>query len=346
MIHNMGFWGQIPMFWPKSFKILANAIGHIAAISALMVTVLPSVNAAAPYPSRPIRLIVPIAAGGSVDIAARAIAVELSAAFGQQVVVDNRPGAGGNIGAELAARSPADGYTLIVGSSSTFGVNPTLYQNLKYDAVKNFSPVSLISLAPNVMVVHPSVLAKNVSEFISLAKGRPGKFSFASSGTGGSPHLAGELFKLEAGVDILHIPYKGTGQALSDLIGGQVQLSFGTVLALLPHIQSGKLRPLAVTSRKRVSALPEVLTMSESGLPNVVITAWNGVLAPSKTMRPIVLMLNREIVRILNKPDAVAQFSAQGAEAAPNSPEEFSAYILNEINKWGRVVRAASLKAN
>jgi len=346
MFHNLGYPCRWLVLLRTISQSIANVARHFPIVIALMSMGLASAQAAAPYPSKPIRLIVPIAAGGSVDIAARAIAVELSAALGQQVVVDNRPGAGGNIGAELAARSLADGYTLLVGSSSTFGVNPTLYKNLKYDAVKDFSPISLISLAPNVMVVHPSVTAKNVSEFISLAKSRPGRINFASSGTGGSPHLAGELFKMEAGVDIVHIPYKGTGQALSDLIGGQVQLSFGTVLALLPHIQSGKLRPLAVTARKRVSALPDVPTMGESGLPNVVITAWNGVIAPAKTAQPIILMLNREIVRILKKPEVVAQFSAQGAEVAPNSPGEFSLYIKNEIEKWGRVVRAAGLKAN
>jgi tripartite-type tricarboxylate transporter receptor subunit TctC len=297
------------------------------------------------YPTRPIRFIVPLAPGGSVDIAARNIAPDLSAILGQQVVIDNRAGAGGNIGADLAAHAPADGYTWVMGSSSTFGVNPTLYRNLNYNAVRDFAPISLVSLAPNVMVVHPALPTANVKEFVAYAKARPGKVNFASSGTGGSPHLAGELFKLVTGVDIVHIPYKSTGQSLTDLIGGQVQVSFGTVLALLPQIQAGRLRALAVTTSHRVDALPQVPTMGEVGYPAIIITAWNGVLVPAKTPRPIIQYLHASLVQVLQKPEVVRQFNSTGAEVAPNSPEAFGAYIKHEIDRWGKVVRNANLQA-
>jgi len=231
-----------------------------------------------------------------------------------------------------------------MGSSSTFGVNPSLYRNLSYDAVQDFAPVSLVSFAPNTMVVHPLVAATNVAEFVALAKRLPGKLNFASSGTGGSPHLAGELFKLVTGVNIVHIPYKGTGQAIADLVSGQVQISFGTVLALLPHIRSGRLRALAVTAPRRVAALPAVPTMGEAGYPTVIITAWNGILAPAKTPQSVISHLNTEIVQILRRTEIAARFTARGAEVSPNSPEEFGAYIRNEIDKWGKVVRAAGLR--
>lgn len=298
------------------------------------------------YPVRPIRFICPIAPGGSVDIASRAIAQKLSESLGQQVVVDNRSGGGGNIGAEIASKAPPDGYTMVMGSSSTFAVNPTLYRNLKYDAIRDFSPVSMVSFAPNVLVVHPTVPASSVKELVALAKAKPGFLAFASSGTGGAPHLAGELFKMVAGVDIIHVPYRGTGQAVADLLAGQVPMSFGTALALLQHIKAGKLRALAVTSHRRIAALPEVPTMAEAGLPGVEVTSWNGVLVPAGTPRAIVVKLNREMVRILNSTEMKERMSSQGAEAAGNTPEEFGAFIKSEIAKWGKVVRAAGLRAD
>lgn len=298
------------------------------------------------YPTRPIRFIVPLAPGGSVDIAARSLAVELSSSLGHQVVVDNRSGGGGNIGAELAARSAPDGYTMVMGSSSNFAVNPSLYRNLPFDPIRDFEPVSLVSLAPNTLVVHPALPAQNVKELVALAKAKPGTLNFASSGTGGSPHLAGELFKMVTQTDITHIPYKGTGQALGDLVAGQVQMSFGTVLALLPHIKAGKLRSLAVTVRKRVAALPDVPTMAESGYPAVETTAWNGVLVPAKTPRFVIQRLNTDIVRILSTPDVRQRFEAQGAEATPTTAAEFGRFIRHEIDKWRTVVKAAGLKAN
>lgn len=306
----------------------------------------PAGPGAVSYPVRPIRFICPIAPGGSVDIASRAIAQKLSESLGQQVVVDNRSGGGGNIGAEIASKAPPDGYTMVMGSSSTFAVNPTLYRNLKYDAIRDFSPVSMVSFAPNVLVVHPTVPASSVKELVALAKAKPGFLAFASSGTGGAPHLAGELFKMVAGVDIIHVPYRGTGQAVADLLAGQVPMSFGTALALLQHIKAGKLRALAVTSHRRIAALPEVPTMAEAGLPGVEVTSWNGVLVPAGTPRAIVVKLNREMVRILNSTEMKERMSSQGAEAAGNTPEEFGAFIKSEIAKWGKVVRAAGLRAD
>ncbi len=280
------------------------------------------------------------------DIAARLLAQELSTSLGQQVAVDNRAGGGGNIGAELAARAAPDGYTLVMGSSSNFGVNPSLYKHLPFDPVKDFEPVSMVSLAPNTLVVHPGVPARNVKELVALARAKPGTLNFASSGTGGSPHLAGELFKLVTQTDVTHIAYKGTGQAMGDLLAGQVQMSFGTVLALLPQIKSGKLRALAVTTRKRVSALPDVPTMSEQGYAGIETTAWNGVLAPARTPGALIQRLNADIVRILSTPDVRQKFDAQGAEASPSTPAEFGLFIREEIDKWGKVVRAAGLTAN
>jgi len=322
------------------------ALAAIVSALSLSVGIVAAPAAAQSYPTKPIRYIVPLAPGGSVDIAARALAQELSMALGHQVVVDNRAGGGGNIGAELAARAAPDGYTIVMGSSSNFGVNPSLYRNLPFDPVRDFEPVSLVSLAPNTLVVHPSVPVRSVKELVALAKAKPGTLNFASSGTGGSPHLAGELFKMVTETDIAHIPYKGTGQALGDLIAGQVQMSFGTVLALLPHIKGGKLRSLAVTVRKRVAALPDVPTMAESDYPAVETTAWNGVLVPAKTPSPIIRRLNVDIVRILSAREVRERFEAQGAEAAPTTPAEFGQFIRHEIDKWGKVVKAAGLKAN
>ena len=298
------------------------------------------------YPQKPVRFIIPLAPGGSVDIAARLLAQELSVTLGQQVTADNRAGGGGNIGAELAARAAPDGYTIVMGSSSNFGVNPSLYRNLPFDPIKDFEPVSLVSLAPNTLVVHPSIPARNVKELVALAKARPGSLNFASSGTGGSPHLAGELFKMVTETNVTHIAYKGTGQAMNDMLSGQVEMSFGTALALLPQIKAGKLRALAVTVRKRVSALPEVPTMAESGYPAIETTAWNGVLAPAKTPGAIISRLNSDIARILSTSDMRQRFEAQGAEATPSSPAEFGQFIRDEIEKWGKVVKAAGLTAN
>jgi tripartite-type tricarboxylate transporter receptor subunit TctC len=298
------------------------------------------------YPSRPVRLVVGFAPGGSTDVTARIVAERLTTVFGQQVLVDNRTGAGGNIGAEIVAKAPPDGYTMVMGSSSNFGVNPTLYKHLPYDAIRDFTPVSLVSFAPNALLVHPSVPAQTVKELVAYAKANPGKLSFASSGQGGSNHMAGELFKMVAAVDIVHVPYKGTGPALADTIAGNVQMQFGSVIAALPLVKAGKLRALAVTVPKRVPALPQVPTMAEAGYPAVETTVWNGVLVPAKTPVAIVTRLNSEIVAVLKDPELRARFAAQGAEAVGSTSAEFAAHIRREIDKWGKVVRANGLVVN
>ena len=296
------------------------------------------------YPTKPIRLIVGFAPGGSTDIIARIMAQRMTEALAQQVVVDNRPAGGGLIAAQLVAQATPDGYTLIMGTSSTFGVNPSLYRNLSYDAVKDFAPIIFVSLAPNVLVVPPMVPVGSVQDLVALAKAKPGQLNFASSGKGGAAHVAGELFKLVAGIDIVHVPYKGTGQALSDLLGGQVQMSFTTVVAVLPHIKSARLKALGVTSPKRVQALPDVPTMAEANFPRVNATSWNGMLAPAGTSRAVIERLNREMQKILSAIEMREQLVRQGAQSMGGKPEEFAAFIKAEIAKWDKVVKAAGLR--
>lgn len=299
---------------------------------------------AAGYPSKSLRFVVPVGPGGSVDLAARTVGQRLSERLGRQVVIDNRPGASQVIGAEIVARSPPDGYTLMM-VATAFTVSPSMSARLPYDPLRDFAPVSFVSYAPNVLVVHPSLPARNVRELIAIAKARPGQIAYASSGVGGSPHLAAELFRMVAGIDIIHVPYKGTGQSLSDLLAGQVQMSFGSVLALLPQLKAGKIRPLAVTSRARAPSLPDVPTMAESGWPGVEITAWNGVVVPAGTPSAITGRLNEEIVSILAMPDVRERLLADGAEAKGSTREEFGDYLRNEIAKWTRVVKQAGIRA-
>lgn len=296
------------------------------------------------YPDRPIRLVVAQTPGGSTDTVARFMARALTAPLGQQVIVDNRAGGGGNIGAELVAKASADGYTLILGTSSTFGVNPSLYPNIPYDAVKDFAPIIFVSVVPNVLVVPPVVPATSIQELVALAKAKPGSLNFASSGSGGGPHLAAELFKSQAGIDIVHIPYKGTGPAIADLLSAQVQLSFTTVVSVLPHIKSGKLRALAVTSPRRVQALPDVPTVAEAKFPGVNATSWNGMLAPARTPPAMIERINREANMILNSPQMRESLLSQGAEPMGGTPAEFGAYVRNEVSKWAKVVKAAGIK--
>ncbi len=295
------------------------------------------------YPDHAIRFVCPFAPGGSVDISSRQVARGLTEKLGQAVVVENRSGSSGIVGTQAVAHSEPDGYTMVMGSSSTFGVNPSFYPDMGYDAIKDFAPVSMVSIAPNVLVINPQVPARTVQEFVALLKRQPGKFSYASSGYGGAPHLAGELFKMEAKVDILHVPYRGTGQAVADLVSGHVQMSFGTALALLPLIHAGQVRPLAVTGTRRLVSLPQVPTMAEAGYPGVQVTAWNGVLVPAHTPVPVVDKLNRAIVDMLNDPAVKDQFEKLGAEPQSSTPQEFQRYIAEEITRWGKVIKAAGL---
>jgi tripartite-type tricarboxylate transporter receptor subunit TctC len=298
------------------------------------------------YPVKPIKIIVPFPPGGTTDILAREIGNELTKAFGQAVVIENRAGAGGNIGADMVAKAAPDGYTLLMCTVGTHGINPGLYAKLPYDAVKDFSPVSNVAVVPNMLVVHPSVPVKTVKELIALAKAQPGRISFASSGNGTSIHLSAELFKFMAGVDMLHVPYKGSGPALADLIGGQVNIMFDNMPSSLPLVKAGKLRAIAVTTAQRSPALPDLPTMAEAGLPGYEAAAWFGVLAPAGTPREVIMRLNGAIVKALATPEMREKLAGQGAVAIGDTPEHFAAYIQAEIAKWAKVIRDSGAKVD
>jgi tripartite-type tricarboxylate transporter receptor subunit TctC len=296
-----------------------------------------------PYPARPVRFIVPSAAGGGTDIIARAISLELAESLGQQFVVENHPGAGQMIGIELAARSPADGYTILM-AASTLAINPIMYKKVSYDPVRDFAPITQAATLPNVLVVHPSLPVKSVAELIAYAKAQPGQLNFASAGIGTSPQMSIELLKSMAGIDMVHIPYKGTAPGVVDLLAGHVLVMAPNVLTALPHIKSGKLRALAVTSVKRSDALPDIPTVAEAGLLGYDSTQWYGVLAPAGTPREIVARLHDGIVHALRDAEVGKRLSADGAEAVGSSPEEFAAFIKSESEKWARVAAAAGIK--
>ncbi|MGZ5174812.1 MAG: Bug family tripartite tricarboxylate transporter substrate binding protein [Burkholderiales bacterium] len=298
------------------------------------------------YPARPVRLLVPSTPGGSVDTLARAIATRLSEKWSQQVVVDNRAGAGGVIAAELTAKTPPDGYTLIMCTVASCATNVSLYKNLSYDPVRDFDPVTLVATQNLMLLLHPSIAAASVKELVALARAAPNKYSFASAGNGTGGHLSGELFKMLAGIDLLHVPYKGVAPALVDVISGQVSITFASILSSLPHVKSGKLRALAVTGAKRSPAAPDLPTMMEAGVKGYESATWYGVLAPANTPRDIVLKLNTDIVGITRQPEVRERLSKEGADPVGSSPQEFGAYIKSEIAKWSKVVRAAKLQAN
>lgn len=296
------------------------------------------------YPNRPIRLVAPFVPGGPTDIVARLVGQKLGENLGQTIVVDNRGGASGAVGMEIAARSAPDGYTLVIGSSGNLAVNPNLNAKLPYDTLKDFQPITQTTSGPQMMVVHPLVQAKSVQEFIALAKAKPGQLNYASGGAGTTTHLASELFKLSAGVSIVHVPYKGTGQALTDLIGGQVQMMMSSMLPAIPHVKAGRLRGLAVTSARRATTLPEMPTLAESGLPGFETTSWHGMLVPAKTPRAITMRLHAEMVKTLNQPDVKERFANQGMDTVGNTPEQFAAYIKSESEKWAKVIKTIGIK--
>jgi tripartite-type tricarboxylate transporter receptor subunit TctC len=297
------------------------------------------------YPSKPIHLVVPYPPGEPLDIMARAIGHKLTEAWSQPVVVDNRAGAGGNIGADLVAKSPADGYTLLMGAVATHAINPTLYAKVPYDALKDFAPVALVAQVPNILVVNPSVPARSVRDLIELLRARPGYLNFGSGSTGSTGHLAGELFNTMAGVKMVHIPYKGGAPAMADLLSGQVQLMFDNLANALPHVKAGRLRALAVTTLARAPAMPELPTLAESGLPGFDLSTWFGVMAPAGTTTEIVVKLNAEIVRALNAKDMRERLEKMGAEPpANNTPERFAAFIRAEAAKYAKVVRDSGAK--
>jgi tripartite-type tricarboxylate transporter receptor subunit TctC len=298
------------------------------------------------YPSKAIRLVVPFPPGGTTDILAREVGQRLTEVFGQPVVIDNRPGAAGNIGSDIVAKSAPDGYTLLLCTVSSHAINPGLYSKLPYDHIKDFAPVILVARVPNVLVVNPDVPVNTVADLVKLAKERPGQINFASSGSGTSIHLSGELFKTMAGVDMVHVPYKGSAPALTDLIGGQVQIMFDNLPSSLPQIKAGKLRAIAVTSAQRAPALPNVPTIAESGLPGFEATSWFGVLAPAGTPPAIITRLNAEIDKWLQSPEAKEKLLAQGAAAAGGTPEQFATYIRSETEKWAKVIKASGAKVD
>jgi tripartite-type tricarboxylate transporter receptor subunit TctC len=299
---------------------------------------------AQPYPSKPIRLIVPFTPGGTTDILSRILGQKLSEVMGVQVVIDNRPGAAGNIGAELAAKAAPDGYTLLMGPSGTLAVNPSLYANLPFDPIRDFAPISLVAMVPSILVVHPSLPVKSVKELIEYVKSRPGQLNYGSSGAGGQPFLAVEYLKLMAGLNIVEVRYKGGAPLTTDLIAGQISLTITGIPTLLPHIKSGRLRALAVSSAKRSAAVPELPTISEAALPGYDATAWYGVLAPAGTPKEIIARLNVAINKSIKHPDVAERLTAEGAETVGNTPEEFAAFIKSESESWAKVIKAAGVK--
>ena len=291
------------------------------------------------YPVKPIRFVVPFPAGGATDVVARAIGQKLNESMGQLIIVDNRPGAGGNIGAELVATALGDGYTLLVCSPAEVAINVSLYKKMPYDPVKDFAPVTLATSAPLVLVVPPTLPVRSVKDLIALARSRPGQLTYASSGSGGPQHLAGELFKMMAQIDMVHVPYKGGAPAITDLLGGHVQLFFAGLPPALPHIRANKLRALAVTSEKRTQILPSAPTISESGLKGFAVDNWQGVLAPVNTPKEIVAKLNSEIAKVLQIPDLKQRLLDAGAEPVGSSQQQFAAYIKSEIDKYAQIIR-------
>src|SRR5437868_8644115 len=298
------------------------------------------------YPVKPIRLVVPFPAGGPLDSAARAIGQKLTEAWGQPVVIDNRPGAGGNIGADLVAKSAPDGYTILEGALSTHAVNVSLYAKMPYDPIKDFAPITLVAVTPNVLVLNASYRVNSVPELLAYARANPGKLSFGSGSNGSAGHLAGELFKTEAGVDMVHIPYKGGAPALQALLAGDTQLMFDNLANSAAQLKAGKLKALAVTTAKRSSLMPELPTLSETGLPGFDIYTWWGFMAPAGTPKEIVAKWNAEVTRILNSPEMKAFFAQQGAEPAPDSPEQFAALIRSEISKYAKIVKQSGAKVD
>jgi tripartite-type tricarboxylate transporter receptor subunit TctC len=311
----------------------------VASIALIMAGVV----SAQSYPARQVRIVVPFPPGGTSDILARTIGARLSEPLGQPVVVENRPGAGGNIAADHVAKSAPDGYTLIMGTSS-LAISQSLYKKLTYNLVQDFAPITQAVNYTNLLVVHPSAGVSNVAELLALAKAKPGALSYGTAGNGTPPHMTGELFKAYTGANILHIPYKGGAPAIVDLVAGQIPMMFDNVPPLLPHVRSGRIKPLAVTSLARIAVLPEVPTLHELGLKDFDAVGWNGLLAPAGTPREIISRLNAEVLRVLRTPEVRDQLTAQGADVVGNSPEEFAAWIKAEVKKWADVVKVSGAK--
>lgn len=314
----------------------------INSLLCLVAALLPTLGAAQTFPARPVRTIVPFAPGGGADIVARAILPRLGESLGQPFVIDNRPGGGTLIGAELAARAAPDGYTLFIGITGTMAINPSIYRKLPYDPVRDFAPITMLANGPNVLVVHPSLPARSVKELIALARSRPGQLAYGSSGIGGAPHLAGELFKSMARVDMIHVPYKGAAPATTDLLAGHIQIMFAGMGAALPHIQAGKLRALAVASETRSPALPDAPTIGEF-LKGFAAATWFGLFAPAGTPKEVITLLHREIGRATAREDVRKQLLSLGYEPATSTPDQLGQYVKDEIAKWAGVIKAAGI---
>jgi len=299
---------------------------------------------AAPYPAKPIRIIVPFAPGGGTDLTARLVGQRLSERFGQSVIIDNRPGAGTMLGTELALKSAPDGYTLMIASAS-HAINPTLYRKVNYDPIRDFAPITLAISFPFVIAMHPAIPVRSVKELIAHARANPGRISYASSGTGATNHLAGELFKSMAGIDMLHVPYKGGGPAMNDAIGGQVSMIFGTVLETMPQVRAGRLRGLAVSSGKRAAFAPDLPTAAEDGLPGYDVTGWYAFLAPAGIDRGVLARLNQEMTGALDYPAVKEKLLALGAEPWPTSPQQAQTFIAAEVARWGTLIKGARITA-
>jgi tripartite-type tricarboxylate transporter receptor subunit TctC len=337
---------------PQSKRILSMVNGYglsivaaaLIAISTLAAGQDPRERSAAAFPNKPMRIVVPFVPGGSTDILARLVAQKLTEAFGRQVIVENRPSAGGIVGVQTVATATPDGHTLIMGHIGTFTINPTLFQKLPYDAVKDFQPITLVAMVPNMLTVNPKLPVRSVEELVSLARSKPGALNYASGGNGSAAHLAMEYFKLLAKVDFAHIPYKGTGPAVIDVMGGHVSLILTGVPPQLAHVKAGRLRPLGVSTTKRLAILPEIPTIAEAGVRGYEAVQWYGVLAPARTPKDIVAKLNATIVKAIMSKEVREQLAAEAAEPVGNSPPEFHAYIKAEIARWAPVIKASGAR--
>ncbi len=320
-------------------------LGGIACAALCSMLTAPAAFANTDYPNKPIRLVVPYPPGGPTDIVARVVAQKLGEQIGQSIIIDNKPGAGANLGAEQVARSAPDGYTLVV-ATTAHAINPSLFSKLNYSITKDFAPISQLTSGPLVIVTTPTLAANNVKELIALAKSKPGALNYATSGNGQSTHLSAELFSAMAGVKMNHIPYKGSAPALTDVMSGQADLMFDTMLSSMPFVKSGKLKALAVTSSERAPSAPDLPTVAEAGLPSYEAIAWNGILAPAGTPKEIVDKLNAGLKKVLQDPDVKQRFDAQGFAAQWNTPQAFGTFLTTEVDKWGKVVKTSGAKVD
>ena len=334
----------------RILKLLVGLVGALWFALGLLAHSGAQAQAQAPvYPVKPIRLVVPFTPGGSTDILARAIGQKLTEAWGQPVVIDNVPGAGGSLGADKVAKSLPDGYTLLMGHIGTLAITPSIYPNLPYDPIKSFAPVAWVAKVPNVLAVHPSVPASNVGELVALLKSRPGQFNYGSGGNGSAAHIAMEFFKLQSQTFVVHVPYRGTVPATTDLVAGQIQMIFTGAPAVMPFVKSGQLKALAVSSSQRIASLPELPTVAESGLKGLSrfeADQWYGVVAPAGTPAAVVATLNARINSILSSPEVKLRLASEGAEATPSTPERFGRLIASEIDRWRPVVAAGKVRAD